>query len=87
MYSQIGSDLPTITTVIVNLSDFLTANLLYVILVILAIFAILGILYKYVTTFRYWTQWLTMHIPVVKNIVICSTTSYSKFCKKSSIIT
>ena len=70
MYSQIGSDLPTITTVIVNLSDFLTANLLYVILVILAIFAILGILYKYVTTFRYWTQWLTMHIPVVKNIVI-----------------
>ena len=70
MYSQIGSDLPTITTVIVNLSDFLTANLLYVILVILAIFAILGILYKYVTTFRYWAQWLTMHIPVVKNIVI-----------------
>ena len=70
MYTQIGSDLPTITTVIVNLSDFLTANLLYVILVILAIFAILGILYKYVTTFRYWTQWLTMHIPVVKNIVI-----------------
>ena len=70
MYTQIGSDLPTITTVIVNLSDFLTANLLYVILVILAIFAILGILYKYVTTFRYWVQWTTMHIPVVKNIVI-----------------
>lgn len=70
MYSQIGSDLPAITVMIVNLSDFLTANLLYVILVILAIFAILTILYKYVTTFRYWVQWTTMHIPVVKNIVI-----------------
>ena len=70
MYTQIGSDIPMITKVIVHLSDFLSANLIYVILVIIAIFAILTILYKYVTTFRYWVQWLTMHIPVVKNIVI-----------------
>ena len=70
MYSQIGSDLPTITLIIVHLSDFLSANLLYVILVILAIFMILSILYKNVTTFRYWVQWGLMHIPVVKNIII-----------------
>ena len=70
MYSQIGSDLPTITVIIVHLSDFLTANLIYVLLVIIAIFAILTILYKYVTTFRYWVQWLSMHIPVFKNIII-----------------
>ena len=70
MYSQIGSDLPVITVVIVNLSDFLAANLLYVILVIIAIFVIFMILYKYVTTFRYWVQWGSMHIPVVKNIII-----------------
>ena len=70
MYSQIGSELPVITVVIVKLSDFLAANLLYVILVIIAIFAILTILYKYVTTFRYWVQYLSMKIPVVKNIII-----------------
>lgn len=70
MYAQIGSELPPITTMIVSLSDFLAANLLYVILVIIAIFTILMILYKNVTTFRYWTQWTLMHIPVVKNIVI-----------------
>ena len=70
MYSQIGSDLPAITVMIVNLSDFLANNLIYVILVILAVFAILTILYKYVTTFRYWVQWTSMHIPVVKNIII-----------------
>ena len=70
MYAQIGSKLPPITTMIVSLSDFLAANLLYVILVIIAIFTILMILYKNVTTFRYWTQWTLMHIPVVKNIVI-----------------
>ena len=70
MYSQIGSELPTITKVIVSLSDFLAANLIYVILVICSIFVILTILYKNVTSFRYAVQWTTMHIPVVKNIVI-----------------
>lgn len=70
MYSQIGSELPTITQVIVHISDFLAVNLLYVILVIISIFAILTILYKNVTSFRYAVQWTTMHIPVVKNIVI-----------------
>ena len=70
MYGQIGSELPAITLLIVNLSDFLSANLLYVVLVIIAIFVILIILYKNVTTFRYWVQWTLMHIPVVKNIII-----------------
>ena len=70
MYSQIGSELPTITVVIVNISDFLAANLLYVILVIVAVIAILVILFKYVMKFRYAVQWLLMHIPVVKDIII-----------------
>lgn len=70
MYAQIGSELPTITVVIMAISDFLAANLLYVILVIIAIFIILIILYKNVTQFRYAVQWVTMHIPVVKNIII-----------------
>lgn len=70
MYAQIGSELPTITVVIMAISDFLAANLLYVILVIIEIFIILIILYKNVTQFRYAVQWVTMHIPVVKNIII-----------------
>lgn len=70
MYSQIGSELPTITVIIVAVSDFLAANLLYVILVIIATFAILIIMYKNVTQFRHMVQWTIMHIPVVKNIII-----------------
>ena len=70
MYSQIGSDLPTITKVIVGLSDFLASNLIYVILVIIAIVTILVIMFKNVTKFRFFVQWSIMHIPVVKNIVI-----------------
>lgn len=70
MYGQIGSELPTITVVIMNVSDFLAANLIYVILVIIAIFTILVILFKSVSNFRYTVQWTLMHIPVVKNIII-----------------
>lgn len=70
MYSQIGSELPLITVMIVNLSDFLAANLLYVILVIISIFVILVIMYNNITSFRYVVQWIMMHIPVVKNIII-----------------
>ncbi len=70
MYSQIGSELPAITLAIVNISDFLAANLLYVILVIVAVITIFVILFKYVMKFRYAVQWLFMHVPVVKNIII-----------------
>ena len=27
-------------------------------------------MYKNITTFRYWVQWLMMHVPVIKNIII-----------------
>ena len=70
MYSQIGSELPPITVFIVGMSDFLANNLIYVILVLVAIFVILIIMYKNITGFKKSVQWITMHIPVVKNIVI-----------------
>lgn len=70
MYKQIGSELPTITKVIMNISDFLADNLLYVILVILAIFTSLTIMYKNISKFKMGVQWLLMHIPVIKNIII-----------------
>ena len=70
MYTQIGSELPMITKVIVSLSDFLAVNLLYVILVIIAIFVILTIMYNNITKFKLAVQWVLMHIPVVKNVII-----------------
>ena len=70
MYTQIGSEMPVITLVIVAISDFLAANLISVILVVVASFMILVILYKNVNSFRMSVQWLLMHIPVVKNIII-----------------
>ena len=70
MYSQMGSELPVITQVIISASDFLAANLLFVVLTIIAIFIILSILYKNVAKFRQAVQWSIMHIPVIKDIII-----------------
>jgi len=70
MYTQIGSELPPITVAIVAVSDFLAANLIAVILCVVAVFVILVILYKYVTMFRRSVQYILMHVPVVKNVII-----------------
>lgn len=70
MYDEAGSDLPLITVIIVNISDFLQVNIMYVILVIISIVVILVIMYKNITTFRYIVQWILMHIPVIKNMLI-----------------
>ena len=70
MYEQIGSDLPFVTVMIINFSEFLQANLIYVILVFIATVVIMVIMYNNITSFRYMVQWVLMHIPVVKNIVI-----------------
>ena len=72
MYAEVGSELPLITRIIMNLSDFLQANIIYVILVVIAIIFILVIMYKNITTFRYSVQWLLMHVPVLSKILICN---------------
>ena len=72
MYSELGSDLPTITKVIIHLSDFLQSNVLYLILVIISIVFILVMMYKNITGFRYGVQWVAMHIPVVSKMIINS---------------
>ena len=72
MYSELGSDLPTITKVIIHLSDFLQGNILYIILVIISVVFILVMMYKNITGFRYGVQWVAMHIPVVSKMIINS---------------
>lgn len=70
MYDEAGSDLPVITLIIINISDFLQANILYVVLVLISIVLILVIIFKNIATFRYAIQWLLMHIPVIKNMIM-----------------
>ena len=70
MYTKLGSELPPITLAIMNISDFLANNLLGVILTIIISLSILVISYQKIPKFKYGVQYVTMHIPVIKNIII-----------------
>ena len=70
MYNKLGSELPPITLTIMNISDFLANNLISVILTIIISLSILVISYQKVPKFKYSIQYVTMHIPVIKNIII-----------------
>ena len=53
-----------------SVSNFLQKNLLLVLIGIVVLIIVFMILYKNVKAFRWAMQWLAMHIPVVKNIII-----------------
>ena len=70
MYSEAGMTLPTITVIIINISDFLQMNYIYLGIFLVVIGVLIFVLYKNVSSCRYVMQWILMHIPVVKNIII-----------------
>jgi len=72
MYKDLGSDLPIITQIIISISNFLQSNVFFLILVIAAIIVIFVIMYKNITSFRYIIQWILMHIPIIKTMIINS---------------
>ena len=69
MYSSVGSTLPTVTIIIMNVSDFVITNWYIILLVITVIAIILRLLYKSSKTAKYGMQSLVMHIPVVSDII------------------
>lgn len=70
IFEQLGSDLPKITVSLINLSDYMQNNIIKIVLTFFAIIIILIFMFKNVKKFRYSIQWIGMHIPVVKNVLI-----------------
>lgn len=70
IYGQLGTELPTITKTIINISNFISTNVILLALGIIGGILLLVLLYKKSKSFRSSVQYITMHIPVVKNIVI-----------------
>ncbi len=70
MYSELGSELPWITRALISFSGFLSQYIFVIIASIAIIIFILVMMYKNITAFRYTIQYLAMHIPIVKNIII-----------------
>lgn len=92
IYSQLGSDLPSITKALISASNFLQNNIIKVILALVAIIIILIAMYKNIKKFRYAVQFLIMHIPVVKDIIIYKevimfTKTFSSLVKHDVFIT
>ena len=69
MYTSVGSTLPTVTIIIMNISDFVIENWYIIIIVIAIISIILRLLYKASRKAKYAMQSLVMHIPVVSDII------------------
>lgn len=70
MYSSAGADLPMITKIIMSISDFIGNNWYFILGAIALVVIIIALLYKGSKEAKYGMQYLLMHIPVVKDIII-----------------
>lgn len=92
MYASAGSSLPTITQVIMNISDFIIQNWVYIVLVIFAIVVVLTLLYKGSKSAKYAMQYIVMHIPVISDMIkynqlVTFTGTFSTLIKHDVFIT
>ena len=92
MYASAGAELPKITVVIMNISNFVINYWYIIVLGLLAFVGIYALLYKTSRQVKYWTQYFIMHIPVVKNIVeynqlVTFTSTFSTLIKHDVFIT
>lgn len=70
IFDQLGSNLPGITLFLIDMSTFLQNNVIKIVLAIFAGIIIIVMLYRHVKKFRYCVQWVAMHIPVIKDVLI-----------------
>ena len=70
MYSTAGAELPAITVAIMNVSDFIIQNWYFILLGIAVLVAIIALLYKSSKSSKYGMQYILMHIPVLKDMII-----------------
>lgn len=70
IYASADAEVPMITTYVIMMSTFLEENVLFIFLGILGFIIVFALLFKFITPFRTLIQWLLMHIPVIKNVII-----------------
>ena len=70
IYDDLGSELPTITKIVISISDFLKNYLIYLLLGIIVLCIIYIFLFKNIKQFRKVFQEFFMHLPVIGNIII-----------------
>ena len=74
-----SSQVPKFTMSVINFSNFLKKNIIWILLFIIIIALVLVYLYKNVQVIRTFFQWIFMHIPVLKDVIIYNeVTMFSK---------
>ena len=74
-----SSAIPKFTLIVINISNFLEENIIWVILGVVLTILIIVYLYKNVKVLRTIMQWIFMHIPVIKDVIIYNeVTMFSK---------
>lgn len=92
IFTQLGAELPSVTIFLLNFSAFLRANIFKIIPVLIAVVIIFIAIYKNIPKFRYIVQWILMHIPIMKDIIIYNevimfTKTFSSLVKHDVFIT
>lgn len=80
IYNSMDSDsIPKFTLTVMNISNYLKSNIIYIAIGIAVALLILVYLYKKVKILRTMFQWIFMHIPVLKDVIIYNeVTMFSK---------
>ncbi|MDD2208031.1 MAG: type II secretion system F family protein [Bacilli bacterium] len=70
VYASAGAEINPFTLFVINSSDFLSANISYILLLALIIIIIVMVLYKKIKAFRYMFQKILMKFPLISKIII-----------------
>ncbi len=55
---------------LVNTSNFVKDNIIKILIAVAGVIIILIAMYKNIKKFRYFVQYILMHIPIIKNVII-----------------
>lgn len=69
IYQDSNAEITGLTLAIINLSDFLKANMMIIVLIIIVIGFVIFLCYRNVKAFRRSVQVLLMHMPLIGNII------------------
>lgn len=65
-----AKEIPAFTLAVIDISTYLEKNFIQIFIIVIIVFVILYYLYKNVKIIRTIFQWIFMHIPVMKDIII-----------------
>lgn len=70
LFEQNNAEIPALTKFVINTSNFLTHNIILIIIVVIAFVLLYALSFKYIKPFRKFMQTIFMKLPIIGNIMI-----------------